>query len=156
MSWAHVHLVVNHLPVVGGVFTVGLFVYALAKRSEDLRRVCLGLFVLVGVAAGVAFLTGMLAEEDVEGVAGVSHEVVEEHEEAAIPALGLAVAAAAVALVGLLKVRTPRALPRGLLVAVLVLGLVTVGLMARAANSGGRIRHTEIWPAALGGPALER
>jgi uncharacterized membrane protein len=148
MNWAHVHLLVNHLPVVGSVFALGLLVYTMARGSDELRRVCLGLFVIVGVAAGVAFLTGTLAEDEVRGLPGVTQDLIEEHEEAAIPALGLALAVGVVALVGLLKVRPPRELSRPLLVAVLVLGLATVGLMALAANAGGRIRHTEIRPAA--------
>jgi uncharacterized membrane protein len=148
MNWAHLHLVVNHLPVVGGVFALGLLVYALVRGSDELRRVCLGLFVLVGVAAGVAFLTGMLAEDEVEDLPGVSHELVEEHEEAAIPALALAAATGVVALVALLRARPPHELSRRLLGAMLLLGLATAALMALAANSGGHIRHPEIGPGA--------
>ena len=40
MSWAHVHLVVNHLPVVGGVFALGLLVY-LPLHPSLVPLVCL-------------------------------------------------------------------------------------------------------------------
>jgi len=46
MNWAHVHLLLNHLPVVGTFFGVLLLLLALLRKSEELKRVSLGVFVL--------------------------------------------------------------------------------------------------------------
>jgi uncharacterized membrane protein len=50
----------------------------------------------------------------------------------------------ALAWLGLWQYRRLSRLPQGTVMAVLVLGLVTFGLMSRAANMGGEIRHAEI------------
>lgn len=42
MNWAHVHLSLNHLPVVGTFFGVLLLLLALLRKSEELKRVSQG------------------------------------------------------------------------------------------------------------------
>ena len=44
MNWAHVHLMLSHLPVVGTIFGVLLLLLALLRKSEELKRVSLGVF----------------------------------------------------------------------------------------------------------------
>ena len=90
------------------------------------------------------FLTGEPAEEVVEHLPGISEPAIGEHEEAA------EVAAIVTGLAGLLGLwllvarRGGRQAPTWLLAATFVVALVAAGLMARAANLGGYIRHPEI------------
>ncbi len=144
MNAAHLHLIVNHFPVVGLLFGILLFAAAGVRRSEDLGRAALWTFVLTGVAGIVAYLTGSGAEEAVEGLAGVSERFVERHEEAALLATAAAGVAGLIALTGLIGFRRGSAFPRWFNPAVLAAALVAGGLMARAANLGGQIRHPEI------------
>jgi asparagine N-glycosylation enzyme membrane subunit Stt3 len=58
MNWAHIHLSLNHLPVVGTFFGVLLLLLALLRKSEELKRVSLGVFVLTALLALPVYFTG--------------------------------------------------------------------------------------------------
>lgn len=144
MNGAHLHLLVNHVPVLGLFFGLALLVAALWRRSTELTRTSLVVFALTAVAAIVVYLTGEPAEDSVEGLAGVSRALIERHESAALAAtIGVGVLGG-VALVGLAGFRRLAAVPRWFTSSSLVLALATAGLMGWTANLGGQIRHTEI------------
>lgn len=143
MSAVHLHLLLNHLPVVGTVLGILLLAVAWARGSAELTRVTLGLFVFLAVAALAVYLTGEPAEEMVEGLAGVSGATVERHEEAALAATLALGAYGLLALASLLRFRR-RAIPRSVAALALALALVPAGAMGFAANLGGQIRHSEI------------
>ena len=150
MNAAHLHLILNHVPVLGTLIAVLLLITALVEKSDDLRRAALALFVGVALLAVPVYMSGEPAEELVERLPGVTAQQIERHEDAGLQAL------IAVGVVGLLSIgalaaarRSPRG-ARSLTVATLVLGIVTSGLMARAALLGGQVRHTEIRAGAPG------
>jgi hypothetical protein len=144
MNWAYIHLMLNHLPVIGSVFGVLLLLFALLRKSEELKRVSFGVFVFTALLALPVYFTGEPASEIVEHLPGVAESLIEEHEDAALFALLMAGATGIVALAGLILFRRAERLPGRLVGAVLVLSLATSGLMGWTANRGGRIRHTEI------------
>jgi hypothetical protein len=84
MNWAHIHLSLNHLPVVGIIFGVLLLLLALLRKSEELKRVSLGVFVLTALLALPVYFTGEPAEEVVEHVPGVAESLIGRHENAAV------------------------------------------------------------------------
>jgi uncharacterized membrane protein len=141
----HMHLVLNHVPVIGTVIALGLLAWAVLDRDERVGRASLGLLAVLAALAVVAFLTGEPAEEAVEGVAGISEAVVERHEEAALRATIALGVVGALSLAALL-LRRGRSLSRGVMLGVLALGLVPAGAMTHAAYLGGQIRHSEIRP----------
>ena len=143
MSGAHIHLLLNHIPVIG-IF-IGLVVFALGvwRRNDSWTRLALGLFAAVALVALATMLTGESAEEAVEQLPGVSESLIGTHEDAAkLAAIG-AYVLGAISLAALIWVRR-RPLPRTLTVMVLPVVLLVSGLMAYTANLGGQIRHTEI------------
>ena len=144
MNWAHIHLSLNHLPVVGTIFGVLLLLLALVRKSEELKRVSLGVFVFTALLALPVYFTGEPAEKVVEHLPGVAEPLIERHEDAALFALLMAGGAGVVALAGLILFRRAEKLPGWIVAATLVLSIATSGLMGWTANRGGRIRHTEI------------
>jgi hypothetical protein len=144
MSWAHIHLALSHVPVIGLLIVLLLLAVARVRRSTELTRASYVLLVLMAASAVVVYLTGEPAEELVENLPGFSEAIVEEHEEVALIAtigmggLGL------IALVGLIRFRAPRIEPAWYGRGVLLLALLMGGLMAWTANLGGQIRHSEI------------
>ena len=143
MSIVHLHLILNHVPVIGMVFALLILGVAAWRRNDGMGR--LGLAVMVGLAVVTAavFLTGEPAEEAVEEVAGVSEAMIHPHEEAAEAALIVTGIAGAMALVALSAYRR-RALPRLITGAAFTAALVSTTMLGWAANLGGQIRHTEI------------
>lgn len=142
MTDAHVHLLLTHIPVLGIVFGLLILIYARFRKSVEATQISLGVFVLSGLATVAVYLTGEAAEEAVESLAGVSHAVIERHEEAAFVALIAAIVLGVFSLVGLWLSR--KEVPRWLSTATLVLALVVGGIMAWTANLGGQINHPEI------------
>ena len=143
MSTTHVHLLLNHIPVIGILIGFVIFGLGVWRRNDSWTRLALGLFAAVALVAFATMLTGEGAEEAVENLPGVSESLIESHEEAAkLAAIG-AYVLGAISLAALGWVRR-RPLPRTLTVTVLPVVLVVTGLMADTATLGGQIRHTEI------------
>ncbi|HRC84461.1 MAG TPA: hypothetical protein PK413_02495 [Thermoanaerobaculia bacterium] len=149
-NWPHLHLALNHAPVIATPLGVALLGWGLLAKSRDLKRAGLVLLVLATLASIAAFWTGENSEEAVEGLAGVSHKLVHEHEEAAETARIAFLATGVLAALGLLLSRGERKVPAWLWAAILAAGMVTSGLLFHAAGLGGAIRHPEI---GMGGAA---
>ena len=143
MNAAHLHLLLNHIPVLGAIGLTLLFLIAAVRRDSPLARLTLVFSVVLAATSLAVFLTGEPAEEVVEDIAGVATNAIEEHEEAALAAtiafgiLGL------LAVVPLAAFRR-RELPRWVMVGGLIGAVSVAGLMGWTANLGGQIRHTEI------------
>jgi hypothetical protein len=121
-----------------------LLLVAFIRKSEELKKVTLGLFVLIALVTVPVYLTGEPAEEMVENISGVSEGMIERHEDSALFSLIAVEVAGIIALAGLLLFVRNKRLGNLLAIATLALLLVTGGLMAWTANLGGQIRHTEI------------
>ena len=143
MSTVHLHLLLNHVPVIGILAVAFVLIVAFARKNDAIGK--LGLAMLVGIALVtiVVYFTGEPAEEAVEDLAGVSESLIHSHEEAAEVAF-IATALAGLAALGLLLRSARRALARWAVAGTLALSLVVAGLMAWTANLGGQIRHSEI------------
>ena len=143
MNGAHLHLLLNHIPVLGIIFGLLLLAYGMIGKKQDLIRTSLGVFVLAALVAIAVYLSGEQAEEVVEHLAGISEAIIESHEEAGWLALLGAGALGLLALAGLLWFRK-REMPQGFALATLVVALIVSGWMGYTANLGGKINHPEI------------
>ncbi len=56
MNWAHVHLIINHIPVIGILFDFFLLAWAMIRRSEDVKRASLGILVVLALFTPLVFL----------------------------------------------------------------------------------------------------
>lgn len=146
---AHLHLILNHLPVVGSLFSLGLLAWAFWRRSEDVQRAALGAAVVVALVAIPAYLTGEPAWIDIMDVPGDNDDFILAHQSAAQFAFGASTLAGILALISLVAGRKGKPVPARLVTAVFVMLLITTGLMGYVANLGGKIRHTEIRPGGL-------
>lgn len=144
MDAVHIHLLLNHIPVIGSLFAVVLFVFSIIRKNYELKRLSLVLFVLAALVAVPVYLTGEPAEEAVENLAGVSHSILEQHEDTAQIAMILLAVTGALSLLGLFLMKGGKELARWLVLALLASSAAAGVLMARTANLGGQIRHTEI------------
>jgi hypothetical protein len=150
MNLAHLHLLLNHLPIIGTLVTLGLFAASLAGNQDDLKQGSLALFSLIALFAIPTYMSGNAAQDAIKNVPDVSKSLVEAHQGAALLAFVLMEITGAAALVGLWRfsrtVKNPwLSRPAQLnLIAVLALAILTSVLMAVAGTTGGAIRHPEI------------
>jgi hypothetical protein len=151
----HLHLLLNHFPTVGMIVGFGVFLLALAKKSEDLKRGGLAVLFVIALLSLPTYMTGYSAQKSVKGMPGVSQGVIDLHQRSALMALMFMEATGVAAWYGLWYSRGRRPAGAGNTAVVLLLAAVTIGLMASAANVGGEIRHPEILNAANEVPATE-
>jgi hypothetical protein len=144
MNATHLHLILNHIPVLGTAFGLGLLAWGLWRRSEEVKRSAFAVFVLIALFAIPTYLTGEPAEDGVKGLPGVSSPIIERHEEVAGVALTGVLVLGIGALASLLWFRAGKLIPAWLSVSFLVASLTASGLAAWTANLGGQVRHTEI------------
>lgn len=143
MSFTHLHLLLNHFPVIGAVLGIALLGFAVLRKSDELGKVSLGLFALLGAISVIVYFTGEPAEEAIEKLPGFSEAVTERHEEFALVATIVFASFGAIAL-GALGLFRKKSLPRWLTLGSLALSLVAGGFMGYTALLGGQVRHTEI------------
>lgn len=144
MNAAHFHLIVNHSPIFGALFSSALILFGVMRKSDELIRMAYIFFVITALGAAAAYYSGEPAEEVVEHKPGVTEDVIEPHEQAAAWAFGLAALTGVGSLGALVFLAKGRAVPDGLKYGILTAGLFTTVAMGRTANLGGEIRHEEI------------
>lgn len=153
MNWPHLHLMLNHIPVLGTAFGMALLAWGLWRHDRSVQRVALATFFLVALVAIPVYLTGEPAEDAVEHLTGTAEQTIEVHEDAALVSL-IGVELLGIIALGGILLRAARA-SRVLTGAALIVSIVTAGLMARTANFGGKIRHAELRGAAVPQPGGE-
>ncbi len=142
---AHLHHLLNHLPIIGAFVSTLLLAYGLAAKSKDVTRAALALTVLFAIVTYPAAGSGHEAEEVIENMAGIFEDRIEAHEERAEKAVVAMYASGALALLGLaLGMRDE--VPRWAAALCLVLLIATSGLMGWTGKAGGEISHPETRP----------
>jgi hypothetical protein len=146
MDPAHLHLMVNHLPILGSMLSLPLIGIAAWRRTEKGPTLAYATLLTLGALGAVVSLrSGEPAEERVEDLPGVSERWIEEHEERAETATVLAVITALGAL-GAMAYGWKRdeGTPAVLTGAVFVGALATSGAMGWTGLAGGQIHHPEL------------
>lgn len=147
MNAAHLHLIVNHVPVLLTLFSVLVLAWGMAQSNKSFQQLALVGFVLAGVFSFVALQSGEEAEEIVEDLPGVTEHYIHEHEEAAEVTNWIAVLLGVASLAGLGIMRSSGSVKNAFMVVLLVGGIASAGLFVYTAYLGGQVRHTEIRPA---------
>jgi uncharacterized membrane protein len=144
MNDAHLHMVVNHFPIIGTIFGFGILIVGLVLKNKTLINTSFVLFIVAAVFGAVSMGTGEGAEELVEDMPNIGKQIIHEHEELAEKLAVLLYVLGALSLVGLYLNFKNNA--KAKLLSFLILGVATAGLflVQKVGTSGGEIRHTEI------------
>src|SRR5580765_8246705 len=84
MNFAHLHLLLNHFPVIGMIIGLGLWLIAFYWENEDLKRATLILFAAMALIAIPTFTSGVGARSMIKADPGVSDAMIQRHEGAAM------------------------------------------------------------------------
>lgn len=141
---AHLHLLINHLPIFVPMLGACLLAAGLWWRSESVGRA--GLVFLVGgaLATLATYLSGQRSGRAVRGAPGVTPAIVGQHASAALFGLIALGVVGLFALVVLWRYRRALVPPRWTLGAALAGAVVASGVMSWVGLLGGAIRHTEV------------
>jgi len=142
MNPAHWHLLFNHLPIVGSMFTLFVLGYGIIFKNNSIIRLSYILFALCAVTSIIASSTGEDAEHYLKGLNNVEDLYLERHVQmAAIANVGMIIIGV-VSLMALFfkKIKELKFMP----VIIIVLALIVAGLMSYTGKLGGEIMHKEI------------
>jgi uncharacterized membrane protein len=137
-------MVVNHFPIIGTIFGLGILVAGLFLKNNILKNTAYVLFAIAAIFAFASMNTGEGAEEIVEDYPNIGHHIIHEHEELAekfaivMYVLGIA------SLLGLYLNLKNNAKAKLMSFLVLTVAIVGIILSKAVGTSGGEIRHTEI------------
>jgi uncharacterized membrane protein len=149
MNQAHLHLLITHLPVFGSIIGALVLGYALWTKSNHTKNAAYFIFIISAFGAGIAYLTGKGAEEAVEHIQGVTENLIELHEDAAMYALISLIVLGGMSVIALVISRFKTSFTKTTSTVILLLSLISFGLVARTGYLGGQIRHTEISTGAI-------
>ena len=142
MDLTHLHLLLNHFPIIGTLIGGGVMLWGMARNQKTIQAVAAVIVMAMTLMAIPVYLTGEPAEERVENVPGISESALEEHEEAAELAIWVMAAAGIASLAALLlQYRNSSKVPFS---TATLLTLLAFAAMARVGYLGGQIRHTEL------------
>jgi uncharacterized membrane protein len=144
MNEAHLHLVLNHFPIIIPIIGLLIMVSGLLLKSEILKRAAYSLFILGAISAIAAFATGEGAEEVVEGIQGVSEQFIEVHEETAEVFAILLYILGGLSLIGLWASWKKKSFSNIIAFLTIALSLGVLFFAKQTGTTGGEIRHTEI------------
>ena len=144
MNLPHLHLLMNHVPTVGTVIGVGLFLLAMVRRNEHLKHASLEIFFLIALATLPVYLTGVAAQLEIQGRPGVSSAAIAAHHDAALLAFILIMLSGFVSWLALWQFRRHGRSAGWTTGAILLLAVLSLAMVAPAASVGGEIRHPEI------------
>jgi uncharacterized membrane protein len=144
MNDAHLHMVVNHFPIIGTILGLGILITSFVLRNKIVQNVGYCLFVVAAIFGAVSMSTGEGAEEIAEKLPEVTHQIIHEHEEMAEKLIIFLYILGVTSIVGLyfnLKKHSKASIFSYL---VAIISLATVYLAKETGTTGGEIRHTEI------------
>jgi len=144
MNDAHLHLIVNHFPIVG--ITIGLFVLIVGYliKNQQVKATSLGIFIFSALAAIAANYTGDGAEEIAEKIPGITKSLIHDHEEYAEQFFTLSLILGGAALITLFLQIKKMGLAKYGYILVVILAISSLVSANYVGVSGGEIRHTEI------------
>jgi uncharacterized membrane protein len=144
MNQAHLHMVVNHFPIIGIIIGVIVLGVGILSKSEISKRI--GGLILIGSSLFTfpSFETGEGAEEIVEHIQGVSEDLIEKHEELAEQFMGFVWAIILIGVFTLLSEWKMKKFTNLLYISLFVVSIFATYFAKQVGTSGGEIRHTEI------------
>jgi len=135
---------INHFPIILSIMGTLFLVLNLVFKKSNLNNAAFLLLIIGAVTAIIANNTGEGAEEMVEEIAGVSHQSIHTHEDAASIGLKIIlITGIFAACAGIAKLKFPKA-AKFLLIATFVGAIASSGYMSYVGLTGGEIRHSEI------------
>lgn len=144
MNQTHIHLLINHLPIVGSILGGFVLAFGLWTKSEHTKLAAYNLMILSALGAIIAYLTGEAAEETIEHIQGIVKERIELHANFALVALVSMIILGVASAVGIWIVIKSPSLSQIYAYLMLIVSLISFGLVAQTGYLGGQIRHTEL------------
>src|SRR6266487_4115223 len=122
---AYIHLLLNHLPTVAYAVGLGLLLYAVVGKSEELKQTSLVILFLIAVLTIPTYISGNAAQAAIMNTEGVSQAKISEHESAALVGLIFMEITGFIAWLGLWQARLIKRIANWCIAAILISSILT-------------------------------
>ena len=144
MNDAHLHLVVNHFPIIGTILGLGILVSGIFIKNNATKNTAYVVFIVVAIFAFLSMATGEGAEEIVEDMPSIGKQIIHEHEEMAEKLAVVLYVLGIVSLIGLYSNLKNNSKATIISYIAVVIASLSALLAQQTGTTGGEIRHTEI------------
>jgi uncharacterized membrane protein len=144
MNDAHLHMVVNHFPIIGTIFGLGILITGIILKNKTVKNTAYCLFIVAAIFAAFSMGTGEGAEEMVEDMPSIGKEIIHEHEEIAEKLAIVLYSLGVLSLLGLFMNFKNNAKSNFVSFVTVVVAVIAVYFAQQTGTTGGEIRHTEI------------
>jgi uncharacterized membrane protein len=165
MNEAHLHLVINHFPIIGLILGCLVLLTGILMKSSVVRRVGLSLFLIAGITSIPAFSTGEGAEEIAEEAVSMNmcndkscvcppdmikkmeeerEHYIHEHEEKAEGFMPFMWGIIVLSLIAMFLEWKNKSMAKIASLIVLVIGFIAAFFAREVGTTGGEISHPEI------------
>ena len=144
MDLTHVHLITNHIPVIGSGVGISILLLGMFRKSLEIQFAAYFILIASTFGAIVAYFTGEPAVESVEYIYDVSEQSIDAHADAARMTFFSMLVLAILSLIAMLIMTKKPSRASAFAQIVLLVAAISFGLAAYTSNLGGKIRHTEI------------
>jgi hypothetical protein len=144
MNFAHLHIVLNHIPSIGTAVGVALFAFSVLKQNNALKKLGLEVIVVMSLLILPTYLSGSAAQRLLRTRSEIPQALIEEHQNSAMVTLVLVTITGTLGWFGLWQFRRFSQPGPGNTWAVLIFSVLTAAFILNTANLGGKISHAEI------------
>ncbi|MFY7740398.1 MAG: hypothetical protein ACOVQC_07765 [Flavobacterium sp.] len=144
MNDAHLHMVVNHFPIIGIILGFGVLIAGIVFKNDSVKNTAYSLFIVGAIFAALSMATGEGAEEIVEDMPSVGKKIIHEHEEMAEKLAIVLYLLGVVSIAGLYTNIKKHSQAKLVSFLVLTIAVIGVFLGKQTGTTGGEVRHTEI------------
>ena len=144
MNDAHLHMVVNHFPIIGTILAIGILIAGLILKNTTLKNTSYFLFIIAAVFGALSMGTGEAAEKLVKDMPTIGWEIIHEHEEIAEKLALLLYVLGLLSVVALYLNYKKNTKEKLVSFFILGIGIASLFVVQKVGTSGGEIRHTEI------------
>ncbi|MFV8376490.1 hypothetical protein [Flavobacterium sp. LB1P71] len=144
MNDAHLHMVVNHFPIIGTILGLGVLIAGIILKNNSVINTAYALFIVAALFALASMATGEGAEEMVEDMPNIGKRIIHEHEEIAEKLAIVLYLLGAISILGLVLNIKNHSKAKFISFVAAIVAIVSVYLTTLVGTSGGEIRHTEI------------
>lgn len=144
MNTTHMHLVLNHLPIIFPMVGILLLSIGIITKSDTSKKNSYLIFTLGAIATIATMYTGEAAEETVEHLQGINENFISIHEEAAETFAWASYFLGILSAGALFLQHKKHSFSQYMPYLIAITSFYALFLAQKAGNSGGQIRHTEI------------
>jgi uncharacterized membrane protein len=143
-SWSHLHILISVFPSVGLVFALGFYATAVLTNNDGMRRVCLLLFVVLGLLAIPTYISGDRSIVQVSQNPGFSQAALNSHYGWGLAAIAAIVLTGLAAVFELFRSQSAGWAKGQAVNITLVISVITLVIMVLTDDYGFEIDHHEL------------